>query len=47
MTPEQTDRAVTVAAVRYRAMSPVDFRRQRREARWGAVHAWIRWILHI
>lgn len=47
MTPEQTDRVVTVAAMRYRAMSSADFRRQRREARWGAVRAWICWALHI
>lgn len=47
MTPEQLDRVIAVAAVRYRAMSSADFRRMRREARWGAVRAWARWALHI
>jgi len=30
MVPEQLDRAIAVAAARYRAMTPADFRRERR-----------------
>jgi hypothetical protein len=47
LSPEEVDRAVAVAQQRYSALTPKDFRRMRREARWGAVRAWIRWILHI
>lgn len=47
MSPEQLDRLIAVATERYRAMTPADFRRMRREARWGAARAWVRWILHL
>lgn len=47
MSPEQLDRVIAVATERYRAMTPADWRRIRREDRWGAVRAWIRWALHI
>lgn len=47
MSPDELDRAIAVAAQRYRAMTPADFRRQRREARWGAARAWARRALHI
>lgn len=47
MTPERLEYVISLAKVRYRAMTPEDWRRIRREDRWGAVRAWIRWALHI
>lgn len=47
MSPERLDRVLAVATEYYRALTPADFRRMRREARWGAVRAWVRWALHI
>lgn len=47
LTPEQTESVLRDAAERYSALTPKDFRRIRREADWGAVRAWIRWILHL
>jgi hypothetical protein len=47
MTPPELDRIINIARERYRVLTPADFRRMRREARWGAVRAWVRWALHI
>jgi hypothetical protein len=42
MSPEELDRVIAVAAERYRAMTPADFRRERRAERWARIRAWWR-----
>lgn len=45
MSPEQIDRVIAVATVRYRAMTPADFHRMRREARKERLRALLRHFL--
>lgn len=47
MAPAELDRIIALATERYRAQSARHIKAAKREARWGAVRAWIRWILHI
>lgn len=42
MAPEELDRVIAVATERYRAMTPADWRRIRREERRRARRAWLR-----
>lgn len=42
MSPEELDRVIAVAAERYRAMTPADFRRERRAERRTRIRAWWR-----
>lgn len=42
MTPEQLEHAVERARERYSAMTPADFRRERRSARRARIRAWWR-----
>lgn len=42
MAPEDLERAIERARERYSAMTPADFRRERRAERWSRVRAWWR-----